>query len=630
MLYPTLNSISRAREWTYSFSGLDRRPLAYNGAQGKGNSITPMTFSAMGNMSGEQRPLLCSRKKRGIVAELEDPQALAALGKLAWIDGGTLYYGGEPTAVNDLSTDADMLPKRLITMGAYLIIMPDKRYFNTADPADTGSIERLYATETGVIVRLTLCDMDGTEYPEDEFFISDRDPLLTYEEWAEAQEEGQEEEPGEGTEDPPQLPEEGDYWLDTSRKPHALYQLYEGEWVGIPALYVKIQAVGIGQGLARQDGVRISGIEYAGEDTGLGEQIEALNGTHIVQAVSDNFIVVAGVIDAAYTQYLGTVRADRRMPETDFLFECNNRLWGCRYGEQDGETVNRLYASALGDFKNWEKYQGTSMDSYYANIGAAGPFTGGAAHRSYPHFFKENCVYKIFGDKPSSFQTQVTECDGVKRGCADSLIGYNGLLYYVGNNGPVSFESLPVRCGEALGDERTIVEAVAGQAWGNYYLSAKGEDGQWDLYVLDTDRGAWYREDDSHALAFAELNGEMYMLHASGLLYALNGSEGEEEPEPVTWYAETAVMGYEYPDHKYLSRFLLRMKLAADAECDISVQYDSDGIWRHKGTIQGADRVKTCLLPIVPRRCEHMQVRIEGRGEMQLWGVARELSMGRE
>lgn len=632
MLYPTLTATEKTREWTYHFYGLDRRPLAYNGAKGKGNSITPMTFDAMGNMSGERFPLLSSRKKRGIVKELEDPQALTALGKLAWIDGDTLYYDGQATAVNDLSTDAAMHPKRLVTMGAYLVIMPDKRYYNTADPADRGNIERLWGSTSGL--KYTLCDMDGNDYPMDEFFIGDRDPILIYEEWEEEQEHTPPEVQGdnEGEEEPEDVPEEpqdGDYWLDTHEKPHALYQLYEGEWVGIPSVYVKILCRGIGEGLSKQDGVKISGISYTGDDDGLKEQLEALNGTHIIQAVHDNYIVITGVIDAEYTQSTGTVRADRRMPETDFLFECNNRLWGCRYGEQDGEQVNRLYACALGDFKNWEKYQGTSMDSYYVNIGAAGEFTGAAAHRSYPHFFKENCVYKIYGDKPSNFQTQVTDCDGVKRGCSDSLIGYNGLLYYVSVNGPVVFDSLPMACGAALGEEKKIVEAVAGQALGKYYLSAKGEDGQWDLYVLDTDMGAWYREDDAHALAFAELNGEMYMLHANGLLYALNGSDGIEE-DPVTWYAETAEMGYEYPDHKYLARFLMRMKLEKEAECEVYVQYDSDGHWVRKGTLQGADKVKPYLLPIVPRRCDHMKVRIEGRGSMELWGVARELSMGRE
>ena len=594
MLYPKLNKIKTARQWTEQFLGLDRRPRTYDGA-----------FDAMGNMTGEPWPLLSSRKKRGLVAELDSPQAMAALGKLAWIDGSTLYFNGQATAINDLSLDADMLPKRITAMGAYLLIMPDKRYYNTVDPEDRGGIERLWASRGSVT--FTLCDMDGIDYPLSETFLGDRDPLSLANE----------------------TPGEGDYWLNTGEYPHALYRLYDGKWVSVSSTYVKISGAGIGEGLNVQDGVRISGIEYSGNDAAFGEQLEFLNQTHIIQAVADDFIVITGVIDYRYTQTNGKVRADRRMPQMDYLIECNNRLWGCRFGEQDGETVNRIYACALGDFKNWEKYMGTSMDSYYVNVGSDGPFTGAAVHRGYPHFFKTDCVHKVYGDKPSNFQTQLTECVGVKQGCSGSLAAYNGGLYYVSVNGVEYFESLTENRSKALGLEG-VEAAAAGQAGGRYYLSVKCRDGQWDLYVLDLERGVWHRQDDSHALSFTELNGEMYMLLANGLLYALNGTEGEEEPEDVTWYAETAVMGYEYPDHKYLSRFLLRMRLGVKAECRVYVQYDSDGLWLFKGTIRGEDRVKTYLLPVIPRRCEHLKVRFEGHGFMQLYGMARELAIGRE
>ena len=591
MLYPRLNGIRKTRQWTEQFLGLDRRPRTYDGA-----------FDAMGNMTGDPWPLLSSRKRRGLVAELDSPQAMAVLGKLAWIDGDTLYFDGQATAINDLSLDADMLPKRIIAMGAYLLIMPDKRYYNTVDPEDRGSIERLWASAGDVT--FTLTDMDGVDYPQGSMHTGNAAPEAN-------------------------AASEGDYWLNTAEKPHTLYRMYDGEWVSVSSVYVRISCPGIGLGLNVQDSVRISGIEYSGNDADLGEQLEFLNATHVIQAVQDDFIVITGVIDCQYTQTTGQVRADRRMPKMDYLIECNNRLWGCRYGEQDGETVNRIYASALGDFKNWEKYMGTSMDSYYVNVGTDGPFTGAAVHRGYPHFFKSDCVHKIYGDKPSNFQTQLTECDGVKAGCADSLVDYNGALYYVSVNGVECFESLPENRSKALGAV-SFTEAAAGQAGGKYYLSAKGRDGQWDLYVLDTNRGVWHRQDDSHVLSFAELNGEMYALMSNGLLYALNGSAGEKETEEVTWYAETAAMGYEYPDHKYLSRFLLRMKLGVKAECRVYMQYDSDGLWRHKGTIRGTDRVKTYLLPVIPRRCEHVKVRFEGHGDMQLYGMARELAIGRE
>ena len=547
MQYPHLNEIKTERRWTEQFKGLDRQPRAEAGA-----------FSAMGNMTGDPWPLLSSRKKRGLVAELKNPQALTALGKLAWIDGDTLYYDGQATPVNDLSLNADMLPKRLTAMGVYLLIMPDKRYYNTMNPADRGCIERLWESAGSVTFA----------------------PITV----------------GSGAS------------MET---------------------YVKITSAGIGRDLNLEDGVRISGIQYTGNNNLLRQQLEALNGVHIAQAVTNDSILIPGVIASQYTQNTGNLRADRRMPDVDYLMECGNRLWGCRWGEQNGKTVNRIYACSLGDFRNWDKFGGTIDDSFFVDVGSDGPFTGAAAHRGNPYFFKADCVHRIYGDRPGNFQTQMTACDGVKPGCFGSLAESNGMLYYVGVNGVEAFDSLPENVGAALGPEN-LNDAAAGQAGGKYYLSARHGDGSWSLYALDGEHGVWHRQDDSHALAFAELNGEMYMLLANGLLCALNGTAGETEPGDVTWYAETAVMGYEYPDRRYMNRFLLRMKLGRNAECSVFVQYDSDGLWHFKGTVQGADRLKTYLLPVIPRRCEHFRVRMEGRGEVQLYGMAREWTMGRE
>ena len=122
MHYPKLKAIPSRTLWTEQFTGLDRRPRTYDGA-----------FDAMGNMTGESWPLLCSRKKRGIVAELEQPLGLMAMEKLAWIDGSTLYYGGEPTPITGLSLDADMLPKQMVSMGENLLVFPDGVYCNTVD-----------------------------------------------------------------------------------------------------------------------------------------------------------------------------------------------------------------------------------------------------------------------------------------------------------------------------------------------------------------------------------------------------------------------------------------------------------------------------------------------------------------
>ena len=586
MNYPALNSLQGARLWTEQFLGLDRRARAQDGA-----------FAEMENMSGAEFPLIETRPRRGLVAELSAPQGMIALNGLFWVDGGTLYKNGEATSVAGLSAGE----KQLVAMGAYILIFPDGVYYNTVDSADNGSINRLYES-TGNI-DFTLCTMDGIDYPREDMTVSDTAP---------------------------QNPGDGDYWLDTSAETHALYQWRDvyNTWIGISSVYVKIAAAGIGAGLRVQDNLTISGIAYTGDNAELKKQLEFLNETHIIQAVDENWVVVIGVIDQNWTQTASPIRADRKLPEMEYLFECNNRLWGCHYGLQNGETVNRIYASALGDFRNFSKFGGTSQDSYFVAVGSEGPFTGGIAHRGYPHFFKADCVHKIYGDRPSNFEMQTTLCDGVKPGSWKTLTALGGALYYLGEHGPLYFESLPEKIGEALGFGPFSAGCAEGID-GRWYLSVQEGENAFSLYVLDTARGLWHREDGSQALAFARHEGELYMLRADGTIWALLGTEGTLESAAIAWRADTAMIGYAYPDHKYLGRYTLRVQLAQGACMRILIQYDSDGSWVQKGEIANAGgRVKTALLPIVPRRCEHMQLRLEGSGGMKLFGMARTLRMG--
>ena len=73
----------------------------------------------------------------------------------------------------------------------------------------------------------------------------------------------------------------------------------------------------------------------------------------------------------------------------DFVIESGNRLWGCRYGKAlNGETVNEIYASKLGDFRNWYCFAGISTDSYTASVGTDGAFTGAVTYMGRPIFFK--------------------------------------------------------------------------------------------------------------------------------------------------------------------------------------------------------------------------------------------------
>lgn len=592
MHYPEISADRAQKMWTQTFQGLDRRPRAGDG-----------TFCAMGNMTGEPWPLLSSRDKRGVVAELENPQGLLAMNELAWIDGTTLYYNGQATPIDDLSLDSDMLPKRMVAMGAYLLVFPDGKYYNTANPEDYGDANRLYSSE-GTVPYVYMSDKTGTTYV-----------------------------PRTSGPDTPANPQNEDLWLDTSGGGSVLKRYSNGQWITITALYVTIAAQGIGRGLRANDNVTLSGIRFlpadrshpTPEEKKVMEQYDALNGTHIVQWADNDQITIIAVVDVNY--YLqNDIRADRKLPEMDFVIECNNRLWGCHYGEQDGEKVNRIYASALGDFRVWQRYSGTSQDSYYVDVGSDGPFTAAITANNRPYFFKEKVCHMIYGSRPADWQMQSTEMEGPQEGSGGTLAVYNGQMIYLSRHGVQIYDGTVVPAGEALG----YTGMTGGHACvsdNTYYLSVEEVNGS-SLYALDCKRGRWHRLDNAAAVGFAALRGETYMLCSDGRLYAMAGKRGTLEDVPVTWYAETAEMGYEYSERHYLRRFLLKMALEDGATCKLSIMYDGDGIWHDKGTMQGRGGVKTYLVPIVPRRCEHCRVRIEGTGKMRLFGVSREIAAG--
>lgn len=585
MQYPNLNIIKTQQLYTESFRGLDRRPRAGAGA-----------FSDMLNMQGSPLPLVSTRQRRGLAARLQSPQALAAAGKIAYIDGNTLYYDHEPTPINDLSDEA---PKRIAVMGAYLIVFPDAVYYNTVNPEDYGTINRLWTQEEGWEANIHLCAMDGIIFSDEDIPAADTAP---------------------------ENPREGDYWIDTSGDIHGLYRYsaVREEWEGIPTVYLRISSKGIGSGLSRGDGVEISGIKGEDIDPDLMDQLEALNSTHVIQGCGPDHIVITGMLDMQHTQASG-ISVNRKAPKMDYVVECNNRLWGCRYGETDGQMLNEIYASGLGDFKNFRNYVGTA-GSYAVSVGTDGPFTGAINHRGTVYFFKQGYLHKIFGDNPSNYQMQTTILSGVQQGSENSLVSANGTLYYLSDYGVMMMESLPQNVGHALG-EGWHSQGAAGEIDGKYYISMADEAGTHAIYTMDLESGYWHKEDEKHAIAFARTGRELYMLCDDGKLWAIRGTEGEQE-DLIPWRLDSAVFGFELANRKYISRYNIRIKLGPWASCKFFVEYDSSGIWIPRGEMLGKDGIRTYTLPIIPRRCDHMRIRLEGRGDMTLYTIARVIELG--
>lgn len=576
---PYLQQRGRNRSITTDFRGL-------NLSQGIGDG----EWAWMQNMDTREYPAVARRQKRVHVATLNKPNGLCATDRLCFVDGVKFYYNGFYYG------DVEDSEKTLVPMGAKIAIFPDKKLFDTTTFSFTDMEQKNVSSGT---VRVTLAKGDGTPYGE-------------YTEGDTA----------------PENPENGQLWLDTSVDAPVMktWSEAQGLWVAEATTYVLVSATGLGQGLKALDGVTVSGLEEAG-----------LNGDWILTDAGPDYILFTGILQKALTQ-AGEVRVERTCPEMDFVVEKDNRLWGCSSADHE------IYCCKLGDPTNWRAYQGVATDSYAVTVGTPGPFTGAAVSGSAVIFFKENCLHRVYGTQPSNFTVYVDNLRGVQQGCHKSAVRVNEYLYYKSVfDVCVYADSEVAGISAALGTE-SYKNAVAGVCGSRLYLSMEDQEGAWQLLVYDTAAGVWTREDGTHALGFASCLTETFMLRADGELYALLPGEynkdffmvgsdytvyaQEETDEEVSWELRTGEILRELPDHKYIGKIQLYLELDPGARAEVALRRDG-GAWETVQELSGGDQ-RRCTLPIYPRRCDRMEIRLTGVGHARLVNWSKYVGYGSE
>ena len=591
MKYPQLMEIETSRKMVDVFRGYNHNLRIDEGE-----------FYDMENMTSDYFPILAPRGKRGLYASPQKPHGMIAKDALCYVDG-TDFVMGEYRIPMELSEG----PKKLVSMGANVVILPDKKYFNT-QKLTSGNIEA-HVTTSGWIT-FELCTADGATYENTKV-----------------------------QPDAPENPDNMDLWIDSSSTPHTLkqYSATSAVWVAIATTYVKITAAGsnIGKTFNQYDGVTISGI--------VNENMQDLNSSTIIWSCENDSIVVTGIIDKVYTQDT-PICISRWMPNFDYLTESKNRLWGCFYGfpykgkayniekgitenVYGEEVVNEIYACKLGDFMNWNNFMGVATDSYAVAVGTDGQFTGAITHLGYPCFFKENALHKVYGDYPANYRVQDTACRGVQKGSERSLAIVNEVLFYKSPSGVCAYDgSLPTEVSYQFGTER-YSKAVAGAHRNKYYICMADTGGKYHLFVYDTASGMWHKEDNIKVESFCSCDGEMYAI-SDGDIITMTGT-GAQFQESVKWMVQTGPMGTDMPDMKYVSRLTIRMSMAIGARVQFLVQYDSMGDWESIGAITGTD-LRSFSIPIRPRRCDHLRLRIEGKGDARIYSITKTIEQGSE
>lgn len=408
------------------------------------------------------------------------------------------------------------------------------------------------------------------------------------------------------------------YWHKTTKQFGTLEAVWTGTAKFTDGLYAGVSAKRnsiVSQGAAfpfeADEAVEISGCTQS-----------ANNQTLIIREVSEDRKTLRFYENSfSETSVTCPVTIRRKVPDMDYLCENENRLWGCK-----GSTV---YASALGNPKVWENYDLISTASFSAQVGSPGDFTGCCSFLGYPVFFKEEQIYKVYGSKPSNFRLMGSAALGVEAGSAKSLSIAGNKLYYLSRSGVMVYSGgVPQPVSRKLGSGR-LKNGTAGSNGRTYYLSAQNEQGDFSFLALDTDSGMWYREDDTRVKNFA-FDGELTFLTASGGLYL--GGEPRSipsgaVPDSVDSMAEFADFIEGSPDKKWLSRLSLRLELEQGASLAVEAQYDSDGVWRKVGDIPAGNK-RSVQLPLIPRRCDHYRLRLQGKGQWKLLSLLREYRAG--
>ncbi|MBQ5642272.1 MAG: hypothetical protein IIV13_00750 [Bacteroidaceae bacterium] len=596
--YPYLKEQPSSHQMIDTFKGYN-----HNLRIGKGE------FYEMENLTSDDYPLLSVRRRRGYIGNIEAPGYatgmlyVSGVGLFAAVntqtpqdsadpEEGELYLLDESGKAKAVAHHLMAGPKSLALMGKNLFICPDMvctdlDAIQTKDHPDFWSMSYSLAV-TGGVIFANPCREDGSEY---ENYVP--------------------------SETSPSSPEDMMVWVDTSVYPYVVrqYSSIQEEWVTLSNTYIRIWSTGnslMEHRFNAGDGITISGLKG---------DAEFLNGSHIVRNTGHGYIVVAGTMQRkiSYSPVIPAI-FERKVPVLDFVVESGNRLWGC------AKNTNEIYACKLGDYRNWNCFQGLSTDSWVGTIGTPGEFTGAVVQNSYPIFYKENCKHKVWPSSSGAHQITTVPCDGVEKGSENSIAVLDGTVFYKSGSGVFADDGGgTVEIGQALGDAR-YCNAIGAIYDRKYYLSMENSTGNRELFVYDIVKRLWHRENYIEGTLCSAGN-SLYCVEG-GQMYDLTGNTGTPE-EAVSWMAVTGDLGLELPEQKYISRLTLRLCLEPGATLEIYAQYDREQVWVKLGQVYGKD-LHSFSLPVRPRRCDQLRLKLQGKGMCKLYSITETLAKGSE
>lgn len=504
-MLPFLNVTAKnSKKYTVSFNGINY-----------GEAYTDGDFSDSKNVSTAKYPCVSQRLGREEVASYSSPTSLHTKDGLMVIDGTSAIYNGEKVGTVTAGR------KQMATVGNYVIIFPDKAYYNVETKV-FGNMEAVVSAANLVFTDTTITTT-GEDFP---------------------------------------------------------FQ------VG--------------------DAIIISGCSVHPENN------KTLEEAIIIRGVDGKVLHFYENSFTAGTE-TGTVTLKREVPDLDFLCESNYRLWGTK--------GNTIYSSKFMDPLNFHVFDGLVSDSYAISVASDGEFTGCVPYSSHICFFKEHTLHKLYGSKPSNFQIVTSQVYGVQAGSERSICTINETLFYKGVGGVYAYTGgVPELVSTKFG-VRKYSEACAATDGERYYLSMR-EGAKWHVFVYDVQRNMWVHEDDAHCVDMTFHDGHVYFLTADGKLLKVGGDEKD-----VEWSITFCPFNETVNERKGYSKFHMRLELGADSWLHVDLKRNLDDRWQRIYTTHN-EKARTVSIPVIPARCDSVELRLSGKGECLLRTFVREFFTG--
>jgi hypothetical protein len=150
----------------------------------------------------------------------------------------------------------------------------------------------------------------------------------------------------------------------------------------------------------------------------------------------------------------------------------------------------------------------------------------------------------------------------------------------------------------------------------------KGDE--WSFFSFDVMKNIWLREDNTHAVDMAFYDGKVYFIDDCGRLYFIDKTA---DRAGIEWGATVCTMYETMDERKGYSKFHLRMDMDAGAYLAVDIKTDNDEKWKQIYTTHN-EKAKTVSIPIVPTRCDSLDIRLRGKGNCTIKSFSREFTVG--